>query len=153
MSNDPLEMLRKLLIEGQGVPERQVTHDARILHDLGIDGDDAREMFEALHQRFGTDFSALNGQWRTFFNTEGASPREILSGVFAVLICGAAAGMLAAALDLPAIVAWGLAIALLVCGQWSFSRWFGRELKPLTVAGLAEIVQAGRWPSDPADVR
>ncbi len=153
MTDDPSAIVRKLLIEGQGVPERKVTPDARILHDLGVDGDDASEMFAALHERFGTDFSELNGQWLTFFNTEGASPRAILIGIFTVLVAGGAAGMLTAALDWPTIVAWGMAIALLVCGGWLFSRWFGRELQPLTVAGLAEIVQAGRWPSDPADVR
>jgi hypothetical protein len=153
VSDDPSETVRKLLIKGQGVPERKVTPDARILHDLGVDGDDASELFEAVHERFGTDFSELNGQWRTFFNTEGASPRAILLSIFAVLVCGGAAGMLAAALDWPTIVAWGLAIALLVCGGWLFSRWFGRELQPLTVAGLAEIAQAGRWPSDPTNVR
>jgi len=153
VSDDPSVMVRKLLIEGQGVPERKVTPDARILHDLGVDGDDAGEVFDALHERFGTDFSELNGQWRTFFNTEGASPPAILLGIFAVLVCGGAAGMLAAALDWPKVVAGGLAVALLVFGGGLFSRWFGRELRPLTVAGLAEIVQAGRWPSDPADVR
>ena len=117
-----------------------------LLHQLRIH-------FEALHERFGTDFSELNRQWPMFFNTEGASPRAILIGIFAVLVCGGAAGMLAAALDWPTVAAWALAIALLVCGGWLFSRWFGRELQPLTVAGLAEIVQAGSWPSDPADVR
>lgn len=152
MSDDPSEVVRKLLIEGQGVPERKVTPDARILHDLGVDGDDASEMFEALHERFGTDFSELNRQWRMFFNTEGASLQAILIGILAVLVCGGAAGMLAAALDWPTI-AWALAIALSVCGGWLVSPWLGRELEPLTVAGLAEIVQAGGWPSDPSDVR
>lgn len=153
VSDNPSATVRKLLIEGQGVPERKVTPDARILHDLGVDGDDAGEIFEALHERFGTDFTELNRQWRVFFNTEGSSPRAILIGIPAIIVCGGAAGALAAALHLPSIVAWGLAIALLLSGGWLFSRRFGRELRPLTVAGLAEIVQAGRWPSDPADVR
>ncbi len=152
MSDDPSMTLRKLLIEGQGVPERKVTPDARILHDLGIDGDDAGEIFEALHERFGTDFTELNRQWRVFFNTEGASLRAILIGIPAIIVCGGAAGALAAALHWPSIMAWGLMMALFVSGGWLFSRWSGRELQPLTVAGLAEIVQAGRWPSDPADV-
>ncbi len=153
MSDDPLMTVRKLLIEGQGVPDRKVTPDARILHDLGVDGDDAGEIFEALHERFGTDFTELNRQWRVFFNTEGASPRAILIGVSAIVVCGGAAGALAAALHWPSIVAWGLGMALVVGGGWLLLRWFGRELQPLTVAGLAEIVQAGCWPSDPADVR
>jgi hypothetical protein len=122
------------------------------LHDLGVDGDDAAEIFEALQDRFGTDFTELNRQWRVFFNTEGASPRAILIGILAIIVCGGAAGALVAALHWPSIVAWVLAIALFVGGGWLFSRWFGTELQPLTVAGLAEIIQAGRWPSDPADV-
>lgn len=149
VSENASAAVRKLLIEGQGVPERRVTPDARILHDLGIDGDDVREIFGALHGRFGTDFTELNRQWRVFFNTEGSSPRAILIGIPAIIVCGGAAGALAAALHLPPIVAWGLAIALLVGGGRLFSRWFGRELRPLTVAGLTEIVQAGRWLSDP----
>ncbi|MGT2516542.1 hypothetical protein ACVOMT_22195 (plasmid) [Sphingomonas panni] len=153
MNDDPSVMVRKLLIEGQGVPERKVTPGARILHDLGVDGDDAGEIFEALHERFGTDFTELNRQWRVFFNTEGASPRAILIGIPAILACGGVAGALAAVLHWPSIFAWGLAVALFVGGGWLFARSFGRELQPLTVAGLAEIVQAGRWPSDPADVR
>jgi acyl carrier protein len=56
VSDDPSTTVRKLLIEGQGVPEGTVTPDARILHDLGVDGGDAAELFEALHERFGTDF-------------------------------------------------------------------------------------------------
>lgn len=146
-------MVRKLLIEGQGVPKRKVTPDARILHDLGVDGDDAGEIFEALHERFGTDFTELNRQWRVFFNTEGTSLREMLIGILVIIICAGAAGALAAALHWPLIVVWVLAIALFVGGGRLFSRWFGRELQPLTVALLAEIVRAGRWPSDPADVR
>lgn len=153
MNDDPSVMVRKLLIEGQGVPERKVTPGARILHDLGVDGDDAGEIFEALHERFGTDFTELNRQWCVFFNTEGASPRAMLICIPAILACGGVAGALAAVLHWPSIFAWGLAVALFLGGGWLFARWFGRELQPLTVAGLAEIVQAGRWPSDPADVR
>ncbi|WP_126002064.1 DUF1493 family protein [Sphingomonas sp. ABOLE] len=153
MNDDPSTIVRELLIAGQGLPEVKVTPDARILHDLGVDGDDAGELFQALHERFGTDFTELTYQWRVFFNTEGASPRAILFGILAIIVLGGAAGALAAALHWPAIAAWGLAMALLVGAGWLFSRWFGRELRPLTVAGLAEIVQTGRWPSDPSDVR
>jgi hypothetical protein len=88
-----------------------------------------------------------------FFNTEGASLRAFLLGIPAIMVLGGAAGVVAAALQWPPIVALGLALALFVAGGWLFSRWLGRKLQPLTVAGLAEIVQAGRWPSNPADVR
>ncbi|WP_442679766.1 hypothetical protein ACSBM8_00745 [Sphingomonas sp. ASY06-1R] len=153
MHDDPSVMVRQLLIEGQGVPERKVTPGARILHDLGVDGDDAGEIFAALHARFGTDFTELYRQWRLFFTTEGARPRAILIAIPAILVGGGAAGALAAIWHWPSIVAWALAVALFGGGGWLFARCFGRDLQPLTVAGLTEIVQAGRWPSDPADVR
>jgi acyl carrier protein len=86
VNDDPLKAVRKLLIEGQGVPERKVTPDARLLHDLGVDGEDAGEIFDALHDRFGTDFTELHSQWRIFFNTEGASPRAILIGILAIMV-------------------------------------------------------------------
>lgn len=145
--------VRKLLIEGQGVPEAKVTPNARILHDLGVDGDDAGELFEALHAQFGTDFTELTRQWRVFFGSEGASPRAMVFGILAIIVCGGGAGALVGALHWPKIMGVAVTLALLVGCSWLFSRWFGRDLQPLTVNGLAEIVRAGRWPADPADVR
>lgn len=153
MDDDPTAAVHRLLVNGHGVPARKVTLDARIVHDLGVDGDDAAELFEELHKRFGTDFDALEVQWREFFNTEGASPHAILFGIPAVIIFGAVAGIISAVWHRPKIVAVLVALLLLVAGSWLLSRWFGRELRPLTVGGLAQIVEAGRWPADPGNVR
>ncbi len=153
MADDLTAAVRKLLIEGQGVPETKVRPHARLLHDLGVDGDDAGEVFQALHAQFGTDFTELNRQWRTFFNTEGASPRAMLCGIPAIIVCGGGAGALVGALHWPKTIAMVLALTLLVGGGWLFSRWFSRDLRPITVDGLAEIVRVGRWPADPANVR
>lgn len=153
MTDNSSAAVRKLLIEGQGVPVAKVTPHARILHDLGVDGDDAGELFQALHAQFGTDFTELNRQWRMFFNTEGASPRAILIGISAVIVCGGAAGALVGILHWPKITALGLALALFVGGGRLLSRWFGGDMRPVTVSGLSEIIQAGSWPADPAEVR
>ncbi|WP_158212194.1 hypothetical protein [Sphingomonas dokdonensis] len=51
-----------LLVDVQGVPARKATLDARIVHDLGVDGDDAAELFDELHKRFGTDFGPVECQ-------------------------------------------------------------------------------------------
>lgn len=153
MDDDPTAAVHRLLVDGQGVPARKVTRDARIVHDLGVDGDDAAELFEELHERFGTDFGALEGQWREFFNTEGASPRAILFAIPATIIFGAVAGIISAVLHWPKLVAVLLALLLLVAGSRLLSLWFGRELRPLTVGGLAQIVEAGCWPTDPGNVR
>lgn len=42
------------------VGSRRVSADTRILHDLGIAGDDAWELLEKLNRRFGTDFSRMS---------------------------------------------------------------------------------------------
>lgn len=153
MYDDPTAAVHRLLVDGQGVPARKVTRDARIVHDLGVDGDDAAELLEELHKRFGTDFGELEGQWREFFNAEGASPRTILFGIPAIIMVGAVAGTISAVLHWPKLVAMALAFLILVVGSWFLSRWFGKKLRPLTVGGLAQIVEAGRWPADPGNVR
>ena len=153
MNDDPTAAVHRLLVDGQGVPACKVTRDARILHDLGVDGDDAAELFDELRKLFGTDFGALEGQWREFFNTEGASPRAMLFGIPAIIVFGAVSGIMSAVLHWPKPVAVLLALVLLVASSWLLSRWFGRELRPLTVGGLAQIVEAGRWPDNPGNVR
>jgi len=153
MGDDPTAAVHHLLVDGHGVPAHKVTSEARIVHDLGVDGDDAAELLEELHKRFGTDFDALEGQWREFFNTESASPGSILLGIPAVIIFGAVAGIISAVWHLPKLVAVLLALLLLVIGSRLLSHWFGKELRPLTVGGLAQIVEAGRWPADPGNVR
>lgn len=153
MDDDPTAAVHRLLVDWHGVPAGKVTRDARIVHDLGVDGDDAAELFEELRKRFGTDFGALEGQWREFFNTEGSSPRAVLFNLAAVIIFGAVAGIISAVWNWPKLVAIVLAFLLLVAGSWVLSYWFGRELRPLTVEGLAQIVEAGRWPADPGNVR
>ncbi|PAX06370.1 acyl carrier protein [Sphingomonas lenta] len=150
---DYVAAIRDLLIREHGVPDTDVTLGARLLHDLGVDGDDAAEVFQALHQQFGTDFAALDDQWREFFNTEGASPIRILIGIPVILICGGLAGVLVAALHWPEFLAIIAALALFLAVGWSFGRLFGKPLRPVTVGGLAEIVRAGQWPTNPDEVR
>ncbi|WP_404710346.1 acyl carrier protein [Sphingomonas sp. MMS24-J13] len=152
MTDDVMAAVRKLLIKVQGVPEAEVTPHARLLHDLGVDGEDAGEIFQALHEQFGTDFTELNHQWRIFFNTEGSNPKAILFGIPAIMVCGGVAGALVATLHWPRFLTVVFALGLFVSGSWLIGRWFGRELHPLTVGGLAEIVRVGRWPANPNDV-
>ena len=153
MSDDPATQLRMLLMEKHGIRAAKITPEARIVQDLGVDGDDAAELLHDLKVRFGTDLSVLEDQWRDFFNTEGSSPRAILSSIVTTVICGVAAGALVAFLNWPKIIALPLVIGLVLAKWWLIGRWFRKELRPLTVAGLSEIVSAGRWPHDPTRVR
>jgi hypothetical protein len=151
-AEDPLTTLRTLLIEKQGVPAAKVAPEARIVHDLGVDGDDASDLLNELHVRFGTDLSALERHWSQFFGVEGAGPKSMLIGVPAIIIGGAGAGMLSAALGRPLHVGVILGLLGFSGGLWLLMRR-RRRLRPVTVGGLVGIVRAGHWPFDPADVR
>ena len=153
MIESPSEALSRLLTEKHGVPASDVKNEARIVHDLGVDGDDVAELLNDLQAAFGTDLSALAEQWPTFFNTEGASPLAILIGIPAIILCGSVAGVVIALLQWPKFLALVLALAFFVGGGWAWSRWIGKGLQPVTVGGLVEIVQAGKWPDDPINVR
>ena len=151
--DDPTIEVRRLLIEGQGISSSKVLPSARIVHDLGVDGDDAAELIDALRLHFGTDFSALEGQWSTFFNVEGISLKAFLISIPVLVIVAGGAGALAARYRWPTIAAVAGTLVLLLVLSRLYGRWFGTNLTPVTVGGLAEIVKSGHWPSDPANVR
>src|SRR5579863_10497581 len=50
------------------VGNESVSEDTRILQDLGIDGDDADELLEAVHAKFGTRFEGF--VFSTYFSNE-----------------------------------------------------------------------------------
>lgn len=151
-SADPLIEIQNILIERHGLRASAVVPEARIVHDLGVDGDDAAELLQDVKNRFGTDLSSLDSQWATFFNSEGMSLKGLAISLPICLACGVVAGLLAVYTDMPKWIATLIALALFAGGSWLYSKRFGKELSPVTVAGLATIVQVGVWPHDPADV-
>lgn len=129
-------------------PER-VTLTARLLDDLGIDGDDAVELFEGVHERFGTDLTHLYEKWSEHFGSEGmplsAGLVIVLAGVaggFAFLLMEAVVGSVVAGVA-------GVVAAAAVVGA---SIWIARkagligDITPITVGEVVRAVQAGAWP-------
>jgi len=53
------EQVRDFLHEQWRVSPSQISPSTRLLHDLGIDADDAEEILMAFAQRFHVDFSSL----------------------------------------------------------------------------------------------
>ena len=47
----------KLVVEQTGVIPVKVKSSSRLLHDLGMDGADAVDFFNAVQERFGTDLT------------------------------------------------------------------------------------------------
>ncbi len=64
-----LNKIRVFLQQTSGVKPKQVTTEARLLHDLYVYGDDAVDFLNYLQQEFGVDISRFDFQ--RYFPTEG----------------------------------------------------------------------------------
>ena len=143
-----------ILHDEHGIPRSKLDPSARIGHDLGVDGDDVSDLLERLHERFGTDFSALSEQWLEFFNYEGASPRSCLIGILLLIPSVAAAIWIAETFNFSQHEGGLLTVAVYFALWFALSRMIPSKAKrSVTIAGLASMVDAGRWPTDPGDVR
>ncbi|MDF2810466.1 MAG: hypothetical protein K0S56_1497 [Microvirga sp.] len=152
--SDPIGAITELLREEHGIPPAKLHPSARLSHDLGVDGDDASDLLQRLHERFGTEFSALNEQWSQFFNHEGASPRSILIALALMIPCTALTVWIAVRLDLSASVCGVLNVVVFFASWIVLGRLFpAKPKRPVTIEGLADVIRAGAWPDDPADVR
>jgi hypothetical protein len=128
------EVLR-LVVEQTGVVPAKVHLSSRLLHDLGMDGDDAVDFFNRVHERFGTDLTYLHEHcWYGLVIIPAAVVGGVVAGV---------AGL---------STFWGVAIALalLVALLWAVRRWGPPDRTvPVTVEEVVAAVEAGAWPSRP----
>ncbi len=60
-----------LIAKDRGLPVAKVTLEKRLLHDLGMDGDDAVEFFEDFGKRYEVDLAPLYQNWDRHFGREG----------------------------------------------------------------------------------
>lgn len=134
----------KLVVEQTGVIPEKVHSSSRLLHDLGMDGDDAVDFFNRVHERFGTDLTALHEHWSEHFGPEGLSCWTGLVVIPASVVSGVVAG--AAGLS----TFWGgvIAVALLTAWVWAMRRWgLPDRTVPVTVGQVVTAVEAGLWPN------
>lgn len=139
------EVLR-LVVDQTGVVPDKVHTSSRLLHDLRMDGDDAVDFFNSVHERFGTDLTHLHEHWSEHFGPEGFSCWNGLVIIPAALIGGVVAGL--AGLS----TFRGIAIAVALLGAWLLvtQRWGPPDrMVPITVGEVIAAVKAGTWPSRP----
>ncbi|MBB5716987.1 acyl carrier protein [Sphingomonas aerophila] len=152
--DDALAAITELLHDDHGIPVARLSPTARISHDLGIDGDDASDLFQRLHERFGTDFSALNEQWTEFFHNEGGSLRGFLLSLASMIPSTALAVWTAIYFDLSTHMGGLLGVLAFfgfrLCAGWLFP---AKPKRHLTIEGLSQVVQKGAWPTDATKVR
>ena len=135
----------QLVAEAADVKPERVHPGTRLLDDLGIDGDDAVEFFNRVHDRFGTDLTNLHTRWREHFSPEGLPcaagliviPIAVVAGVV-----GSMAGPIAGTVT---------AVILFVASVWAIPKLGLAEAStPITVGEVVAAVEAGSWPA-PSD--
>jgi hypothetical protein len=153
--DEPLNAIVDLLREKHGISPAKLKPSARLWHDLGVDGDDASDLLERLHERFGTDFSQLD--WAAFFNSEGMPLQSSIVALASTILAGAVTICIGIALLPFKRSAWLFSliyVAAFLILIFGANRLFPKKPKrPVTIAGLAEVVQDGAWPRDSAKVR
>ena len=120
----------------------------RLSEDLGIDGDDAVNFFQAFEAEFEVDLEPLYQNWSSHFGPEGF-PLSV--GVVMVVIASAV-GVLAATARLPEWLAIGLGLAAALGWLFGLRTWplnRGKTQTPVTINDLIRATQAGRWPEGP----
>lgn len=135
-----------LVADERGISREKVHVSDRLLQDLGMDGDDAVDFFNSVHDRFGTDLTYLHEHWSEHFGPEGFSCWNGLVIIPAAAIGGVVAGV--AGLS----TFWGVAItvALLAIWLWAMRRRGPPDrMLPITVGDVIAAVEAGAWPSRP----
>lgn len=132
-----------MLAKERGLSPAKINASSRLLHDLGMDGDDAVDFFTALHERFGTDLSALHEGWSDHFGPEGFSCWNGLVIMSAAVVGGVAAALL----NIGAAGGIVITVALLALWLWIMRIWGPPEkMQPITVDQVIAAVEAGAWP-------
>jgi len=126
-----------------GMTPEEIRLDSRLLHDLGMDGDDAVEFFEKFSERFHVDVTALGNRWSQHFGSEGGVNPVLLA--FIGLAFGLAALLHEAVQSVP-IWAWCVPLVALV--PWTLRRLgvgVDPRILPITVQELVDAAKRGRW--------
>lgn len=120
-----------------------VSLDSRLQDDLGLDGDDAVELFKTFEKRFSTDCSALWSKWENHFGLEGGPhPLFALCALFVFGLGFSLGAIISHALR------WYTGIFLVVVWIWPLKTWpvRGRNLEPITIRMMVDAARAKHWP-------
>ena len=141
----------ELLILRTNAKRDEITLSAQLLHDLGMDGEDAVDFFDEFATKFNVDISTLRQDWSLHFGPE----RLPLAGILVILLWALSSGLLH--LIFEQVPIWAFAAGLALIAGWALSRLNRKGesagLDPIRVSDLVASAQSGRWtlaPNDPA---
>jgi len=141
MTTDLEERIIAFTAEETGLKPEKIRLDCRLLHDLGMDGDDAVEFFEKFSETFHVDLAVLRENWRQHFGPEGVHPAFIAFIGVAVGVAGLLHELI------QAVPIWAWCIPLIPATLWSVARIVGVDPRiiPVTVEDLVKAANAGKW--------
>ena len=120
--------------------------ESRLSHDLGMDGDDAVEFFEAFGKSFSIDLAPLYKDWSRYFGPEwyiGLNWRLAPLVIFAT-----AAGFLLS-VKVGLLPQWVWTVSLALIALFLFHRYrpyiLAAKMLPITVQDLIDAANAGKW--------
>jgi acyl carrier protein len=119
---------------------RSLTADTRLAQDLGVDGEDAVEFFDAFQKEFGIDLEDLHIHWDQHFSPEGTLS---LGALIMIVLCITAGFWVKDAVGIFPAWAWGL--LLIAMAALIYQRLTKDDRLPVTLGDMAESVRAGRW--------
>ena len=70
-----------LISEMQGIKLEKIAVEKSLNFDLGVDGDDAVELFQAYAQKFQVDLTPLGEEWDRYFGQEGIDILSLFSSM------------------------------------------------------------------------
>ncbi len=119
---------------------RKLTTGTRLAQDLGMDGDDAVEFFDAFRQEFGVDLADLDVHWNQHFAPEGSPSFGVM---VVICVCITAGFWVRDAIGMLPAWAWGL--ALIAIAALIHRRLTNDNMIPVTIEDLIESARSGRW--------
>jgi acyl carrier protein len=147
MADDLEERIRHFVSETGRVPPTDVTSATTLTDELGIDGDDAVEFFQAFEKEFEVDLSDLWLKWSHFFGSEAWG----LVGTLVCLTGFILGGMLLwlaerkIGFSLPGWLEFTFmgVVGLVLC--YFAARIFVKPLKQISVADLVASARRRAW--------
>lgn len=127
------------------IKPEQIKLNSRLVHDFGVDGDDAIELFEKFSKDFNVEIRLLWNHWYEHFVPEAGGPSMgfMIVTVIAVILGGILHGAF------QGIPSWAWTILLIIIFLWVHNRFFfDRECiraVPVTVSDLVDAAKAGTW--------
>lgn len=140
----------ELLARFSSWESREISPELSLFHDLGMDGADASDFFEAFSQQFSVDLSSLYLDWNRYFKPDGWTTKDVFKTTSGIFLIGIPVVIMTSAFGLPqwasnilgllALLVW-----LIPLRAWP---WKPQIVLPISVRDLVLAATSRRWPLD-----